>query len=71
MEILDTRSLDVASDRLREEFDRRVPPETIDDALRESTEELVAVARVDNFVPLLAERRTRERLAAIAGASSR
>ena len=64
---MDVRSLEVASERLRDEFNSRFPPEAIEEALRQSTDELVKAARVENFIPLLAERRTRERLVALAG----
>jgi hypothetical protein len=63
---LNTTSPAGASARLWEEFNRLFPLETIDEALHQSTEELSAEARVDTFIPLLAERRTRERLAALA-----
>ena len=43
-----------------------IAPETVDEVFRQSTLDLVEAARVDNFVPLLAERRTRERLIALA-----
>jgi hypothetical protein len=65
---MDTRSLDGSNARLREEFDGLLPPEKIDEVFRQSTDELASGARVDNFVPLLAERRTRTRLAELAHA---
>jgi hypothetical protein len=55
-----------ASDRLLQDFRDVCSPETINELLRESTHDLAARASVPNFVPLLAERRTRERLAVLA-----
>ena len=63
---MDTRSLETANERLREEFVNYLPAATVDEAFHQSTDELTQVARVDNFVPLLAERRARERLMALA-----
>jgi hypothetical protein len=65
---MDIRSLDGSNARLREEFEGRFPPEEIDEVFRQSTDELASRARVDNFVPLLAERRTRTRLTELAHA---
>jgi hypothetical protein len=48
--------------RLQQEFDA-VPPETVDLVLQEATEALVAQARVETFIPVIAERQTRARLA--------
>jgi hypothetical protein len=45
-----------------------IAPETVDEVFRQSTLDLVEAARIENFVPLLAERRTRERLIALAHA---
>jgi hypothetical protein len=59
---MDGLRLTAAMQRLREEFDRVVPRDEIEAAFRASTDELTRDARVDNFVPLLAERRARERL---------
>ena len=59
---MDTPASPVASDRLRAEFVDLVAAEAIDEALRVSTDEIARSARVDTFVPLLAERRARERL---------
>jgi hypothetical protein len=55
-----------ASDHLRNEFAGVFPAETVDDVFRSTRAELAAAARVHNFVPMLAERRTRERLSALA-----
>jgi len=62
---MDARSLQGSISRLRDEFDGLVSPETVDELFRQSTNDLAASARVDNFVPLLVERRTRERLKAL------
>jgi hypothetical protein len=51
--------------RLQQEFDA-VPPETVDAVLRQTTDELVAQARVETFIPLIAERQTRARLSELA-----
>lgn len=51
--------------RLQNEFDA-VPPETVDAVLRQTTDELVAQARVETFIPVLAERQTRARLVELA-----
>lgn len=63
---MDTRTVDAANARLREEFGGLVAPETVDELFRQSTLDLVEAARINNFVPLLAERRTRERLIQLA-----
>ena len=63
---MDTVSLAGASGRLREEFFGIFSPETINEVLRQSTDDLAASARVQTFVALLAERFTRERLIALA-----
>ena len=60
-----SRSLVDVKARLQEEFDG-LPPETVDAVLQQSTTDLIERARVDDFIPLLAERRTRERLIALA-----
>jgi arsenate reductase len=62
---MDDRSAPEASDRLQEDFVAFFSLETINEVLRESTADLAAQARVQNFVPMLAERRTRERLTAL------
>jgi arsenate reductase len=51
--------------RLQREFEA-VPPETVDAVLSQATEDLAARARVETFIPVLAERRTRARLAELA-----
>jgi hypothetical protein len=63
---MDMRSVAVATDRLRASFEGRLPNETIEATLRESIDALAKDAKVDKYVPLLAERRTRERLTALA-----
>jgi hypothetical protein len=60
-----SRSLVDVKARLQEEFDS-LPPEMTDAALQQCTTDLIERARVDDFIPLLAERRTRERLVALA-----
>jgi hypothetical protein len=65
---MDTRSTAAANARLREEFGSVIAPETVDEVFRQSTLDLVEAARIENFVPLLAERLTRERLIALAHA---
>ena len=57
--------LEYAVDRIVQEPRGTFNPETVEKALRESYEELKE-ARVPNFVVLLAERRTRELLRALA-----
>jgi hypothetical protein len=61
---MDNRSLASANARLREEFVSVVSADEVDEMFRRSADELAQGARVDNFVPLLAERRARERLSA-------
>jgi hypothetical protein len=51
--------------RLQNEFDA-VPPETVDAVLRQTTDDLVAQARVETFIPVIAERQTRARLVELA-----
>jgi hypothetical protein len=51
--------------RLQQEFGA-VPAETVDAVLREATDELVANARVETFIPVIAERQTRAKLAELA-----
>ena len=58
--------LSSASARLREEFVGIFAPETIDEVLRDSFDDLARRSRVQNFVPLMSERFTRERLRALA-----
>ena len=43
-----------------------LPPETVDAVLRQTTDDLVAQARVETFIPVLAERQTRARLVELA-----
>jgi hypothetical protein len=56
---MDQRKLDGSNTRLREEFKGVVPTEQVDEVFRQSAAALANEARVDTFVPLLAERRTR------------
>ena len=65
---MDTRSVAAANARLREEFRSVIAPEKVDEVFRQSTLDLTEAARIENFVPLLAERLTRERLIALAHA---
>ena len=61
-------SLVAASAQLREQYAGVFGPETIDQVLQESFDQLSATSRVASFVPLLAERFARERLQALAQA---
>jgi arsenate reductase (thioredoxin) len=58
--------LEVIRDSLTREFSGVFSPETVAACLDESYERLVATAKVDRFLVVLAERFTRERLQAIA-----
>jgi arsenate reductase (thioredoxin) len=58
--------LEVIRDSLTREFSGVFSPETVAACLDESHERLVATAKVDRFLVVLAERFTRERLQAIA-----
>ena len=55
------RQLDSAADNLTQEFAGRVPSEDVDRYLAEEVQPF-SEARVRDFVPILAERRTRSRL---------
>jgi arsenate reductase (thioredoxin) len=55
-----------AAQRLHMEFEGVFGPETIEALLADSLKQLTATARITTFVPLLAERFTRERLHAAA-----
>jgi arsenate reductase (thioredoxin) len=55
-----------ASQRIRQEFEGVFGPETIEAVLADSIDRLTSTARISTFVPLLAERFTRERLHAAA-----
>ncbi len=55
-----------AADRLRREFDGLVNTETIERFMADSVERLSASARATAWIPLLAERFTRDRLRALA-----
>jgi hypothetical protein len=59
---MDASMLADTTTRLQREFDA-VPPETVGAVLRQATDELVAHARVETFIPVIAERQTRARLA--------
>ncbi len=61
-------SLTAASAQLREQYVGVFGPETIDQVLQDSFDQLTATSRVASFVPLLAERFARERLQALAQA---
>ena len=65
VEVMDD-PLDGAIDRLREEFSGSFSPETISEVLHTSVNALAKTARVQSFVPLLAERFSRDRLTALA-----
>lgn len=60
------RQLNEAASRLHREFEGSFAVETIQRFTMESLEQLMAVARYQSFVPLLAERFARERLRATA-----
>jgi hypothetical protein len=62
---MDATMLADTTTRLQREFDA-VPPETVGAVLREATDELGAQARVETFIPVIAERRTRARLTELA-----
>jgi hypothetical protein len=64
---MDATMLADTKTRLRQEFGA-VPPETVDAVLRQATDDLVAHARVETFIPVIAERQTRARLAELARA---
>jgi hypothetical protein len=55
------RQLESAADNLTQEFAGRVPSEDVDRYLAEEVQPF-SEARVRDFVPILAERRTRSRL---------
>jgi hypothetical protein len=54
--------IDDAHIRLRKEFEEKLPPETVDGTLEDSVAKLIKGARVQQFVPVLAERIARDRL---------
>jgi hypothetical protein len=62
---MDASAVPEASNRLRDDFIAYFSPDEINEVLRESTADLAASASVQNFVPMLAERRTRARLTAL------
>jgi hypothetical protein len=62
---MDATMLADTKTRLQQEFGA-VPPETVDLVLQQATDELVAQARVETFIPLIAERQSRARLAELA-----
>jgi Protein of unknown function (DUF3562) len=51
---------------LRDEYAGLLAPAIVEQCWRESLEELTSQARFTSFVPLLAQRRTRQRLRSIA-----
>ena len=59
-------ALKAAASRLQEEFDDQIGTDTIDTFLHSSHDHFIARARIPNFVPLLAERFTRQQLQALA-----
>ena len=52
--------------RLHEEFGEQFPPEAIDSLMQDSLERLAGSAAVEDFLPVLAYRYTRERLTSLA-----
>ena len=58
-------ALEAAADRLQREFGDHIGEETIDKFLHTSFDQFAARATVPNFVPLLAERYTRQHLQAL------
>lgn len=64
---LDQRlALKAAASRLQEEFGDRLGLDTIETLMQSSYDHFTAQARIPNFVPLLAERFTRQQLQALA-----
>jgi arsenate reductase len=59
-------ALKAAASRLQEEFGDQIGMDTIDAFLHSSYDHFIARARIPNFVPLLAERFTRQQLQALA-----
>jgi arsenate reductase (thioredoxin) len=59
-------ALKAAASRLQEEFGDQIGMDTIDTFLQSSHDHFKAQARIPNFVPLLAERFTRQQLQALA-----
>ncbi|ASF07957.1 hypothetical protein NBRGN_079_00240 [Nocardia brasiliensis NBRC 14402] len=63
-------ALHAAAVRLEDEFDGLVADEAIEQSLRSAYEHVAEHATIDNFLPLLAERYTREWLYALVGQHS-
>lgn len=63
-----TAQLERTTDRLTAEFDGMFSRETVERFTQESFEKLIETAQVTNYLPLLADRFTRERLRALAQA---
>lgn len=61
-------ALEAAASRLLREFGDRVDEETVDNLLHSAYDRVAAEAKVETFLPLLAERSTRERLQTLADA---
>jgi hypothetical protein len=59
-----TDGLAIATARLREEFVGIFSPETIEELVADSANQMASTARVQSFVALLSERFARERLRA-------
>ncbi len=59
-------ALKAAASRLQEEFGNQIGMDTIETFLQSSFDHFIARARIPNFVPLLAERFTRQQLQAVA-----
>lgn len=59
-------ALRAAASRLQEEFGDQIGTDTIETFLQSSYDHFIARARIPNFVPLLAERFTRQQLQAVA-----
>ncbi|MFI6868802.1 three-helix bundle dimerization domain-containing protein [Nocardia sp. NPDC050406] len=55
-------ALDAAAARLLREFGDQVDEETVDQLLHSAYDRVASHAKVETFLPLLAERYTRERL---------
>lgn len=59
-------ALEAATTRLLREFGDQVDEETVDNLLHSAYHRVSANAKVETFLPLLAERSTRERLQTLA-----
>ena len=58
-------ALSAAASRLQDEFGEQIGMETIEKLLHSSYDHFAARAKIPNFVPLLAERFTRQQLQAL------